>query len=163
MSRDQQSAAGYSQNDRVAHRDSSKCAAYGCPMHGTMTSSTLGTSEWLCWLHFRAESAQWQRITAELHRLSWLVEAIAELRRTYTRIRTAEWDAAYLGTLKTIRLYQRSDLEIGKDETVLKWLGRLDNALSEACREAEKDMPVRQQKAPADTWQKVSFQQPGTA
>lgn len=147
-------------NDRVADRDPCMCAAYGCPMHGAMTSSTLGTSEWLCWLHFGKEAVQWQAITVELNHVRWLVDALQGMRKHYGG---PGWADEYRSALQSIRLNERKDLEKAQSETVKQWLLRLDNELGKAAAQAVK-LPVRQVRMEqGDTWQKLNFDIPETA
>lgn len=147
-------------NDRTASRDPSLCAAYGCPMLGAMTQSTVGTSEWYCWLHFGKEAVQWQAITVELNHLRWLVESLAGMRRHY---KGPGWPQAYLTALQAIRANQRTDLEKLQTETVAEWLRRLDSELGKAASQAAKP-PVKQARMEqADTWQKLNFEVPEAA
>lgn len=147
-------------NDRVASQDPSKCAAYGCPMVGTMSGSTVGTSEWYCWLHFGKEAVQWQAITVELNHLRWLVEAVNGMRRHY---RGPGWSDAYLSALQAIRANQRTEWEKLQSESVTQWLQRLDNELGKAAAQATKP-PVKQARMEqADTWSKVNFEVPEAA
>lgn len=149
----------HSQNDRIAERNHAHCAAYGCPMLGTMSMSTTGSNDWYCWLHFGREATQWQRITTELRRFDWLIEAMQEMRRNYG---FDGWDEAYLGAMKAIRLHQRLDLEYLKPEPVGQWFARLDKVLQEACAGIARDflsMPQQQ----SETWSKVGFEAPAAA
>jgi len=70
----------HSHEDRVADRPADLCAAYGCPLHGTMTSSTSGSADWWCALHFGKDAAQLQAITSAMNRYRWLVQAIFDVR-----------------------------------------------------------------------------------
>jgi hypothetical protein len=128
-------------------------------MPGVMTSSTLGTSEWFCWLHFGKEAVQWQAITVELNHLVWLVEAIYGMRRHYGG---PGWPDAYRKAVQSFRVQQRPDLEKLEKETVKQWLLRLDNVLGKAASETSMP-PVKQETTAKDNWQKVNFQQPEAA
>jgi hypothetical protein len=161
MSHDQQTAGGYSSHshsDRVAERDPCNCAAYGCPMLGAMTNSTLGTSEWFCFLHFDKEATQWQAITAELHRLGWLVDLLRSLR---TGI---DFEKARSNALACMKQNGSTDLQRLAGESRNAWMRRLEAVLDNSCREAAKEVPVKQARmAQADTWSKVGFDLPETA
>lgn len=128
-------------DDRVAQQDPRQCCAYGCPMPGSMTRSTQGTSEWSCWLHIDANPGSWQRITAELNRMEWLVHAIVTMRRDYGGQRE-QWAQTYTDAVKAMRAAQRSDLVNARDEAMSLWFGRLDKALREAC--VGESQPTRQ-------------------
>lgn len=147
-------------NDRVMTQNPTKCCAFGCPMPGAMTQSTVGTNEWFCWLHFGKESVHWQAITSEINRLSWLADAITSMRRDYMR---DQWPETYKYALHTIRANQRKDLEKLKDEPLKQWWLRLDKVLSNACFDVAK-APVKQARIPNnnDTWNKVNFELPET-
>ena len=152
----------HSHEDRVAEHDPRQCSAYGCPMPGTMTGSTSGTSEWQCWLHFGRNIGSWQRISAELNRMQWLGATIVTLRRDYGG-KIATWTETYRLAVQSIRAGQRSDLlMVPADESVLQWIARLEAALSKAC--AEEDRGPRQKplvtEQPADTFARVGFEVP---
>lgn len=57
------------------------CMAYGCPMFGTITSSTSGHSDsWLCHPHFRAEPSQWAQVTTNIKNNMLLANLVREIR-----------------------------------------------------------------------------------
>jgi hypothetical protein len=148
--------------DRVAQQDPCKCSAYGCPMPGSMSRSTQGTSEWNCWLHIDASMGNWQRISAELNRMGWLVHAITSMRRDY-RGKREVWAETFTDALQVMRAAQRGDLVNTKDETMSAWFGRLDSALRHACFGEDHVQPqlvdqLAQQ--PAGSFQKVGFEMP---
>lgn len=116
--------------DRVPSRPG-MCTAWGCPMHGSISTSTAGSSKWLCWLHFGQDVGRWQRITSDLNRLAWLVNAIAALRRDHGGV---NWDEAYAAADRAMREHQRSDLWHVEGEKLQAWFGRLDAALLAGCR-----------------------------
>lgn len=104
------------------------CAAYGCKQCGTMTRSTIGGSNWLCAIHFAADQEDWQAITAEINRLSWLVDAIKVLRDN-----DLNPDSSWRTEVnKSMSLAQRNDLR-DNGETVRAWLARLDKVLTDSC------------------------------
>ncbi len=122
----------HTHEDRVAQQDPRQCCAYGCPMPGSMSASTTGTSEWQCWLHFGASPGKWQRISADLNRVSWLVTSITTMRRDYGGKRE-KWAETYRDAVQAIRANQRTDLLRAKDETLPLWFARLDSALRACC------------------------------
>lgn len=148
----------HTHEDRVAQQDPRQCSAYGCPMPGSMSSSTNGATEWQCWLHYGQNVGSWQRITADLNRMAWLVHALVTMRRDYGG---RKWPDTFKEATKTIKAAQRSDLTWAKGETVPQWFMRLDSALREACE----PVPVAAQSKlvpmeSAETFGKVAFEVP---
>jgi hypothetical protein len=138
-------------------KDPCNCAAFGCPMLGTMTHSTTGADEWLCFLHFGKPSASWQRITAELHRLDWLAKAVRGIRVNY---RTDMWPDTYRLATQSIRFNQRNDLLKTESESVPAWAYRLEMVLSNECNALGKEAAAAEKREHADTWQKVGMALP---
>lgn len=101
------------------------CTAYGCPLLGSMSSS-CGGRDWVCFAHFGKDVASYQRITAELHRLKWLLLAISDVR---TRDQHQDYDAAFERICHDFTLAQRNDLQWTEGETVEQWLIRLEREL----------------------------------
>ena len=62
--------------------NSRQCFANGCPLHGSVTSSVTGSSNWFCAMHFRAHSSNWHEVTARIRRNMTLVNLIREIRMT---------------------------------------------------------------------------------
>lgn len=116
-------------------RDPHACMAHGCPCAGSFTTSTSGGNDWACWQHLRAERSDWQRITAEMNRLRYLVDACSAIRSTGSKDR--ETSKAILAQVnQSLRAAQRSDLCYSpEDKTVYGWLCRLESALSAAARQ----------------------------
>jgi hypothetical protein len=119
--------------DRTATQDHRQCCAYGCPMPGSMSDS-IGSSKWVCAMHHGQDPGRWQRITADLRRMQWLVTAITTLRRDYD---SARWNAAYAEADQIMRHHQRSDLWHFEGEKLPAWFARLDAALLASCRVIE--------------------------
>lgn len=112
------------------------CAANGCPMFGTMTSSTTGgpghggaDGEFYCFLHFGCKPGTSHAITNELQRLGWLVKLTQSLR---ANMDDKLWHALEPGANKEIRLKQSSHLIRGDHESLPKWLARLETTLRDA-------------------------------
>lgn len=98
----------HTHDDRVAKPDPGFCEAYGCPLLGSLTTATQGGGEWYCFCHFGREVGQFQRITAELHRLSWLAKAITDARsRTAHR---GDWPLQYQRIVHDFGVQGRNDL-----------------------------------------------------
>lgn len=117
------------------------CTANGCPMFGSMTSSTTGgpghggaDGEYYCFLHFGCKPGTSHAITNELQRLSWLVKLTQAVR---AKGGSKEWDALETAANREIRLNQSSHLIRGDHESLPKWLARLEDTLRAACAEPE--------------------------
>jgi hypothetical protein len=82
---------------------------------------------WLCFAHFGKDVGQFQRITAQLHRLKWLLKAISDIR---TREQHADYAAAFQRIEHDFALAQRKDLLWTAPETVEQWLVRLEQELA---------------------------------
>ncbi len=111
--------------DRTAERDSCLCEAYGCPLLGTRSTSTSGGG-FMCHVHFGLDAGQLQEATGEINRLSWLANAIRDLR---TRSHNPAWRETYARITHDIALAQRSDLRIKDGEGAGRWMIRLENEL----------------------------------
>ena len=103
------------------------CTAYGCPLLGTLSTSTGGTSAWWCFAHFGKDPGQLQRITGELHRVKRLLNAISDIR---TREQHQDYPAAFQRIEHDFTLAQRKDLLWTTPETVEQWLVRLERELA---------------------------------
>lgn len=110
------------------------CAANGCPMLGSMSSSATGGGDYYCFLHFGCKPGTAHAITSELQRLSWLVKLTQNLR---AKGDSKEWDTIETAANKEIRLNQSSHLIRGDHESLPKWLARLEDTLRAACADPE--------------------------
>jgi hypothetical protein len=110
------------------------CAAHHCPLYGTSTRSTSGTTEWYCFIHFGAEARDWPHISAELNRLGWLVDIVRGLRKlAYTKVVPPGFMEE---ARKAIALCQRSDLQPRETETTVGWMIRLEGVLAQSCKDS---------------------------
>lgn len=112
--------------DRVPSRPG-MCAAWGCPLLGSMSTSTAGTSSWWCFAHFGRDVGRFQRITSELHRLKWLISAISDVR---LHDQHQDYNAAFERICHDFALAQRKDLVWTSPETAEQWLIRLERELT---------------------------------
>ncbi len=106
--------------------DRCTCAASACPMLATHSRGTNGESQWLCFIHVKAEPDDWFHISAELNRLKWLVGIVRTLRAHGKT--TAEHRQACVQA-------QRSDLWIKDTETPAQWMVRLEGVLAQSCKD----------------------------
>lgn len=153
----------HSHEDRVAERLPHQCAAYGCPLVGTSSSSTQGSDEWWCFAHFGLDYGQVQAATSELHRVAWLTAAVRDV-RDVRRVApgTAESRAAFALIANELTLHGRKDLLHNPPESRRQWLGRLETALLSIVHEVVQ--PAKQAPLGTDqkahTFGKVEFDMP---
>ena len=114
--------------DRTADRPSHLCAAYGCPMLGSM-SGVIGGTEWWCWLHFGRDLGRMQAITSEIRRNAWLADAITALRIALDDGRDSpEWAKSFQKFGHECATENRNDLLWLEGESETQWLLRLETA-----------------------------------
>lgn len=117
-----------------------QCAAFGCPLFGTVSESTQGDSRWYCFAHFAKPVGMNDRITASLKSdvFGAITAATKEIRRTYGR---KEWATAYRGIQQSFLRIERNDLLFGEADSsqhkpgspsVRLWLARLERCLINA-------------------------------
>jgi hypothetical protein len=151
-------------NDRVAERATHLCAAYGCPLLGTSSSSTQGTSEWWCFAHFGANVGGFQTITSIIREVEWLSQAIVDVRTM--RPGTHESRAAMARIKHDLELAGRHDLLLQDHERRPQWLVRLETEMR-ALISAVIQPPPRQspiaQTVDSNTFGKVEFDLPEMA
>jgi len=112
------------------------CAAFGCPLLGSLTSSTLGDSKPFCFCHFGKTVGSNDAITARLNSdaLRPIAQATVDVRRF---VRTDEWEIVHKGIRGALRRVGRPDLlSNANDGNVIGWLLRLEAALIHATRDA---------------------------
>lgn len=126
----------HTHEDRVANRPAHLCAAYGCPLVGTSTSSTSGSDEWWCFAHYGLDYGQVQAATSEINRVSWLAEACNAVRRHAPN--TPGSREAFALIQHELTLHQRKDLLPIANETRKAWLNRLEGTLLAMVREVAK-------------------------
>ena len=135
MKKQRSTYPGSVEGEAPATGQGSGCYAYGCPMHGAMSTSTTGAKQdWLCWLHFGKDAGQWNEITAEINRVGFLAEAIRILRHNYGG---PGWAPAYREAKNLLIGGQRNDLLIAQSERVLDWMARLEGDLGKIARPAK--------------------------
>ncbi len=124
----------HTHEDRVADRPPHLCAAYGCPLIGSMCSSTSGSTDWWCFAHFGATPGRFQAITSELHRLRWLTMAVHDVR--FHAPGTEASRAAFQLIERELKahgreelLWHRPDADHPLGEKRYRWLERLEAAL----------------------------------
>jgi hypothetical protein len=148
-------------DDRVADRPNHLCAAYGCPLHGAMSQSTQGTSEWYCFAHFGKDFGSLQRITAEQRRLDWLANAIRDVR---DRDVNPNYGAAFQRIEHDLKLAQRKDLLWTAPESDMQWMVRLEREMEQLLNTsgapAPKQKPLIDVPAQTGTFARVGFALP---
>lgn len=95
-------------------RNPHACHAYGCPLPGAISDSTVGGGPWLCRHHFGAAASQWADITTRLRREQAhqgdLVTTAPAVPNAVQRIR------AEIAELQERRAAARQDREPGEDD-----------------------------------------------
>jgi len=112
------------------------CAAFGCPLLGSLSSSTLGDGKWACFCHFGKQVGTNDAITARLNSdaLRPIVNATIDIRRFAG---TDEWEVVHKGIRGAFKRIGRNGLLSTKDDySVRGWLLRLEAALIHATRDA---------------------------
>jgi hypothetical protein len=149
----------HTHDDRVADRPSHLCAAYGCPLIGTSTASTIGGSEWWCFAHFGADVGRYQAITSELNRLRWLSAAARDV-RFHDKSGTEASRAAFALIENELTQHQRPDLLWDRTEKRTRWLERLEAALKTELADVMHSVPKQVAGQPAGTFSRVEFDMP---
>lgn len=111
--------------ERTADRPSYLCAAYGCPMLGTMSDGT-GGGDFMCHVHYRKPPGLWQTITVEVNRNEWLARAIRDLR---ARSHNPAWRQTYERITQDLAAAGRTDLAQGRS-SIDGWMIRLEAELA---------------------------------
>jgi hypothetical protein len=106
------------------------CAAYGCPMFGTMGNG----SSWVCFVHANRMPGTHDAITTAIRRHDAIAKTIIEVRSRYG---TELWPSSESRIVKRLTAADRTDLlESDGDHGVQGWLARLEKALLEAVGDA---------------------------
>ncbi|OZI59927.1 hypothetical protein [Bordetella genomosp. 11] len=116
------------------------CAANGCCLPGTMSSSTQGPKDWHCRLHFGAPRAEWDDITARIHNRRDLFKAALWL------VNRAKGNAVSDKAESRIKAMGRAELLTGADGKAHRTAYALGNhmlqVLGRECRAPQKNMGV---------------------
>jgi hypothetical protein len=107
--------------DRTADRPSYLCAAYGCPMLGTMSDDT-GGGNFVCHVHKGCEPGQVQAITVEINHNVWLANAIRDIR---CRARNPNWRQTFERINHDLVQSRRKDL-MQNSNSLDDWMIRLE-------------------------------------
>jgi hypothetical protein len=149
----------HTHDDRVAERPPHLCAAYGCPLLGSSASSTTGTSEWWCSLHFGKDAGLMQQITGSMNRHRWLSDAITII-RVNARPKH-NWTAHMSRVLHDLQGAGRDDLRWNGIESAPAWITRLETALMQLVASEVQPVVVTQAGLiDPDTWTKAQAQLP---
>lgn len=116
------------------------CAAYGCPLLGTMGEEVGG--KWFCFCHVRRPHSLNDAITARLRKHEWLVNSTLDIRQFQGQ---EGWGSVLGGIEKLCRDHDRIDLMFGEADSsprrpgrpiVNMWLQRLEGELITITAEA---------------------------
>lgn len=154
MSRAYSTKAQRAENDRLDHPllETGTCCAPGCKLPATMASSTTGSSEWYCRVHFGASYADYADITMRannrigLYRMAlrWSNEPPAEPVSDEAR--------------ETLRRFRCTHLLSGKPAIegrplTMRTLARYVLAhLDDECRNGSSPEPAPEPNSSGDTW-----------
>lgn len=159
----------HTHEDRVADRPPHLCAAYGCPLIGSMCSSTSGSTEWWCFAHYGATPGRYQLITTEMHRVRWLAMAVHDVR--FHGPGTQASRAAFNTIERELKAHGREDLlwqrpsdERPMGEKRYRWLERLEAALktelADVLDPSKDQVPLPIGGSSPSTFEKVGFDMP---
>lgn len=149
----------HAHDDRVADRSPDLCAAYGCPLLGSASSSTTGGSDWWCALHFGKDAGQIQSITSSMNRHRWLSDAITTV-RVNARPKH-NWTASMERVLHDLQAAGRDDLRWDGRESAPAWVMRLELALMQLVASEVQPVIVTQTGLlDPDTWAKAQVKLP---
>lgn len=111
-----------------------RCAAYGCPLAGSMGSE----GKWYCYCHVGRASSDNDRITSAIRELDFIAQSTLDIRGGRS---SSEWAGIYRNIQQRLIRAGRSDLLLdakqdspdGKSQPVVTmWLMRLERVLIEA-------------------------------
>lgn len=149
----------HTHEDRVAERSPCMCAAYGCPLLGSASSSTTGGTDWWCALHFGKDAGLIQQITSAMNRNRWLSDAITSI-RTNARPKH-DWRPQMARVQHDLQAAGREDLQWDGAESATKWVARLESALMQIVASEVSPVVVTQTGLlDPDTWSKAQAQLP---
>ncbi|MGQ4204172.1 hypothetical protein ACUALW_24725 [Bordetella bronchiseptica] len=123
------------------------CAAFGCCLPGTMSSSTQGGKDWHCRLHFGAPRSEFDDISARVQNRKALFLA------AYWLVNRSKGDTVSRKVRDRIKALGRADL-LGNGPATCRSLGaRMLRILGDECRKPQQDIAdPTQPKAKADSW-----------
>lgn len=74
MSKNRYGKKNQDQDSDIPQRDPHRCAAYGCPLRGTMSNSLNGSDTWYCRFHNGRNPADFDAISTRINRHQALIE-----------------------------------------------------------------------------------------
>lgn len=102
------------------------CAAYGCPLEGSISHSTTGGGPWFCASHFGTRPEDRDQITAKIRANVWLIRFALRIQR----IDPVDWEKAKPQAEAYCHQHHRPDLVLQPEETRGKYVARLIGAFS---------------------------------
>jgi hypothetical protein len=125
------------------------CAANGCCLLGAMSTSTQGTTDWYCFLHFGAPRAERDDITARIHNRRDLFKA------AFWLINRTKGGAAPDKAESRIKAMGRADLltlPAGTRKTAYALGNHMLQVLGKECRAPQQHMGVPKSAAQGASW-----------
>lgn len=128
------------------------CRIPGCPLAGTVSGSTGGSSDWYCFIHYGRNAGQLRAIGERLDPFKWLAGVTIEIR---AGMGSKEWPEVYRRLKQEILRRQRPDLLNAKGESAYRWVVRLENHLHDQCTQDIRREPPKEKPGKKDTWTRV--------
>jgi hypothetical protein len=109
------------QDDADENQNPYGCAAYGCPLNGTISHGTTGGSPWYCAHHFDVKPEASDDVTTKIRGHLWLLR----LAHRIDHIDPCGWEKAKPQAEEYVRRHDRPDLALQPDESRGKYVARL--------------------------------------
>lgn len=97
------------------------CAAYGCPLNGSISHSTTGGGPWFCAHHFDVKAESRDQVTVKIRANLWLIRFTLRIQH----IDPYDWEKAKPQADAYVRQHNRPDLALQPDESRGKYVARL--------------------------------------
>lgn len=151
----------HTHEDRIAEHQPGMCAAYGCPLHGTMSTATGGTDDWWCSLHFGKEAGALQEVTVALNQYRWLADVLTTILEIHPA-RGEQSNAERMAWIrKTLIAAGRQDLHWANyPESVRGWSNRVKAELEKLVNATFTKPVQRPINDSQESWTRVSLALP---
>lgn len=144
-------------NRHEAPKDYS-CAAYGCPLTGSMSPSTTGSGPWFCAFHWGTSVDQRDAVTVKIRERAWLMRLMDRVYRCLPN----DWDTSRPLAREYCEKHGRPDLAPIGDEGRMIYFTRLRAVMTVECAPPQKsafadlDQPERSDGMLGDFLQKAA-------
>jgi len=113
------------------------CAAYGCPLDGSISPSTTGGGPWFCFLHYGIKADQRDAVTVKIRERAWLMRLMDRVYACFPN----DWDASRPLAREYCEKHSRPDLGPIGDESKAIYFARLRAAMTIECQ-PPKQLPM---------------------